>query len=144
MRRASEMGYVEGMVQVGLRGPGSARAQEVEDAKAWGSKLVGAAELHAGGVEPVIGQLPKGANVVITLDCDGLDPAVMPGMIYPAPGGLSYGQAIALIRGAAKRGRLVGFDLTELRPARDPSGLAVLTAHRLVVNALGAMIRTRS
>ena len=144
MRRASEMGNAEGMVQVGLRGPGSARAQEVEDARAWGSKLVGAAELHAQGVEPVIALLPEGANIVITLDCDGLDPAVMPGMIYPAPGGLSYGQAIALIQGAARRGRLIGFDLTELRPSRDPSGLATLTAYRLVVNALGAMIRSRS
>jgi agmatinase len=128
MRRASEMDHVEGMVQVGLRGPGSARAQEVADAKAWGSKLVGGAELHGRGVEPVIALLPEGANIVITLDCDGLDPAVMPGMIYPAPGGLSYAQAIALIQGAARRGRLIGFDLTELRPDSDSSGLAVLTA----------------
>jgi len=144
MRRASEMKNVEGLVQVGLRGPGSARAREVEDARAWGSKLVVAAELHASGIEPVIALLPEGANVVMTLDCDGLDPAVMPGMIYPAPGGLSYGQAIGLIQGAAKRGRLIGFDLTELRPSRDPTGLATLTAYRLVVNALGAMIRCRS
>jgi len=144
MRRASEMANVEGLVQVGLRGPGSARAREVEDARAWGSNLVGAAELHGRGVEPVIALLPEGANIVITLDCDGLDPAVMPGMIYPAPGGLSYGQTIGLIQGAAQRGRLIGFDLTELRPARDPSGLATLTAYRLVVNALGAMVRCRS
>jgi len=144
MRRVSEMENVEGLVQVGLRAPGSARAQEVEDAKAWGSKLVDAAELHTGGIEPVLALLPEGANLVMTLDCDGLDPAVMPGMIYPAPGGLSYSQAIGLIQGAAKRGRLIGFDLTELRPARDPSGLATLTAYRLVVNALGAIIRCRS
>jgi len=141
MRRASEMGFVEGLVQVGLRGPGSARAQEVADALAWGSNLFPAARIHGEGVAAALGCIPEGVNCLITLDCDGIDPPAMPGMIYPAPGGLSYPQAVALIQGAARRARLVGFDITELRPAKDPTGLAPLTAFRLVANALGAMAR---
>ncbi len=36
MRRASEMGHVEGIVQVGMRGVGSARAEEIEAARSPG------------------------------------------------------------------------------------------------------------
>ncbi len=141
MRRASEMPFIEGLVQVGLRGPGSARSLEVEDARTWGSNLFPAAAIHADGIEPALAKIPKGVNCLVTLDCDGIDPPAMPGMIYPAPGGLSYAQAIGLIKGAANRAKLVGFDITELRPAKDPTGLAALTAFRLAANAIGAMAR---
>jgi len=143
MRRASETSFVEGLVQVGLRGPGSARSAEVEDARAWGSNLFPAAQIHAQGIGQALAKIPQGVNCLITLDCDGIDPPTMPGMIYPAPGGLSYDQAIGLIAGAAGRAKLVGFDITELRPAKDPTGLAALTAFRLAANAIGAIARGR-
>ena len=142
MRRASEMPFIEGLVQVGLRGPGSARQREVDDALAWGSHLFPAADIHAHGIATALERLPQGVNCLITLDCDGIDPPAMPGMIYPAPGGLTYSQAIGLIQGAVARANLLGFDITELRPAQDPSGLAALTAFRLVANAIGAMARS--
>ena len=142
MRRASEMPFVQGLVQIGLRGPGSARPAEVEDAVAWGSNLFPAAEIHANGIGQALARVPEGVNCVITLDCDGIDPAVMPGMIYPAPGGLSYTQAVQVIHGVGARGKLIGFDITELRPAQDPTGLASLTAFRLVTNAIGAIARS--
>ena len=52
MRRASEMDWVSGMAQIGLRAVGSARQGEVDDANAYGSILVNARELHRDGVEP--------------------------------------------------------------------------------------------
>src|ERR687887_649711 len=53
MRRASEMPWIRRMVQVGLRGIGSARAGEVADAHAWGSRLVPAADVHRQGIARV-------------------------------------------------------------------------------------------
>jgi agmatinase len=141
MRRASEMGHVAGLVQVGLRGVGSARPAEIEAARAFGSHFVTAREVHAGGVEAALRHIPEGARVVVTLDCDGLDPAVMPGVAAPAPGGLSYTQATDLIAGLGRRARIVGFDLVELYPPADIAGLSALTAARLVVNAIGAIVR---
>jgi agmatinase len=143
MRRASEMPWVERIVQVGLRGIGSARAADVADARAWGSRLVPAAALHRGGVGPVLDLVPAEAACVVTLDCDGLDPSIMPAVIAPAPGGLGYGQALDLIHGLAAKARLVGFDLVEFVPARDPAGLAALTAARLVANAVAALTPRR-
>ena len=141
MRRASEMPHVAGMVQVGLRSVGSARLAEIEAARRYGSRFVTAREVHAQGVDAALRHIPDGARVVVTLDCDGLDPGIMPGVAAPTPGGLTYTQAIDLIAGVGRRGRIVGFDLVELYPPADIGGLSALTAARLLVNAIGAIIR---
>ena len=60
MRRASEMDHVARMIQVGLRGVGSARASDVEDARAAGNLLVTARELRERGVAWLLEQLPRG------------------------------------------------------------------------------------
>ena len=141
MRRASEMSHVAGIVQVGMRGVGSARPEEMAAALAYGSHLVTAREVHAHGVEAALKHIPAGARVVITLDCDGLDPGIMPGVAAPSPGGLTYTQAIDLIAGVGRRARIAGFDLVELAPGADIGGLSALTAARLVANVLGAVVR---
>jgi agmatinase len=141
MRRVSEMPHVAGMVQVGMRSVGSARLGELEAARHFGSHLVTAREVHANSVEVALRHIPEGARVVVTLDCDGLDPGIMPGVAARAPGGLSYTQAIDLIAGLGKRARIAGFDLVEFYPPADLDSLSALTAARLVVNAVGAIVR---
>ncbi|MGD9478065.1 agmatinase [Shinella sp. G-2] len=141
MRRASEMAHVAGMVQVGLRSVGSARPVEVEAAWRYGSHFVTARDVHAQGVEAALRHIPNGARVVITLDCDSLDPAIMPGVAARTPGGLTYMQVIDLIAGIGKRARLAGFDLVELLPPADIDGMSALTAARIVVNTIGAIAR---
>jgi agmatinase len=143
MRRASEMAHVAGMVQVGIRGVGSARSAEIEAAQRYGSRIVTAREIHAHGVEAALRHIPEGAKVVVTLDCDGLDPSIMPGVAARTPGGLTYTQVIDLIAGTARRARIAGFDLVELYPSADIDGLSAITAARLVVNAIGAIVRQR-
>ncbi len=141
MRRASEMDHVSGIVQIGIRSVGSARKAEVEAALSYGSRLVTARDVHAQGVDAALKHIPEGARVVITLDCDGLDPGIMPGVWARTPGGLSYTQAIDLIAGVGKRARIAGFDLVELYPPNDVGNLSALTAARLIVNAIGAIVR---
>ncbi|WP_448952444.1 agmatinase [Labrys neptuniae] len=141
MRRASEMTHVAGMVQVGLRSVGSARLEEVEAAQRYGSRFVTAREVHAQGVAAALRHIPAGAEVVITLDCDGLDPSIMPGVAARTPGGLNYTQVIELIAGVGERARIAGVDLVELYPPADIDGLSALTAFRLLVNVIGAIAR---
>ncbi|TSD85513.1 agmatinase [Mycobacterium sp. KBS0706] len=141
MRRASEMPNVAGMVQVGLRSVGSARLAEIEAAQRYGSRFVTAREVHAGGVDAALRHIPDGARVVVTLDCDGLDPGIMPGVAARTPGGLTYTQAIDLIAGLGRRAGIVGFDLVELYPPADIDGLSALIAARLLVNAIGTIVR---
>lgn len=141
MRRASEMPHVAGIVQAGIRGVGSARPLEVETARRWGAHLVTAREMHAEGIEAALRHIPAGARVVVTLDCDGLDPSVTPGVAGRAPGGLTYQQAIGLIEGVSRRSRLVGFDLVEFYTPADVDDITALTAARLLVNAIGHIVR---
>ncbi|MGE0226742.1 MAG: arginase family protein, partial [Acetobacteraceae bacterium] len=53
LRRASENPAVSGMTQIGMRGIGSARRQELEAARAYGSKLFTAEQIHRDGMAPV-------------------------------------------------------------------------------------------
>ena len=74
MRRASEMDWIDRIIQVGVRGVGSARVGDYEDACRAGVTFVTAREVAANGVQRAIDAIPAGADVLITLDCDGLDP----------------------------------------------------------------------
>jgi agmatinase len=141
MRRAAEMPHIERIVQVGQRAIGSARPGDLADAKAWGAIFVPARAVAEQGIAPVLDAVPAGAQVLVTLDCDGLDPTIMPAVIAPAPGGLTYWQAIEILRGIAAKARLAAFDLVELVPERDVAGLGALTAARIIVNVLGLMAR---
>lgn len=141
MRRASEMGHVARIVQVGLRGVGSARSADLDDARAAGNQLVTARELAERGVGWLIGQLPRDASVFLAFDLDGLDPSVAPAVSGASPGGLSYQQGSDLVRGIVGHCRLAGATFTELAPELDSNELSALVVVRLVSNLLGALAR---
>jgi agmatinase len=141
MRRASEMPWVNRLIQVGMRGVGSARIEEVAAARAYGAELITAKEVHEKGVEKILSRVPDGVTCLVTIDCDGLDPSIMPAVNAPVPGGLSYRQVIDLIHGIAKKSAIHGFDIVEYVPAKDLNGIGALTAARIVFNMIGAWVR---
>jgi agmatinase len=57
-----------------------------------------------------------GDLVYLTIDVDGLDPAIMPATGTPEPGGLSWYELLALVRKVIETRTLVGCDLVELAP----------------------------
>lgn len=139
LRWASTKPYISGMTQIGLRATGSARRAEYEAAAAYGSHIFTAQEFHAGGAEPVLETIPRGANVYITVDADGLDPTEMPGVMGPAPGGLLFRQVAPLIRAIARTNRVVGMDIVEVAPSFDfANRITCITAGRLLLNVIGA------
>jgi len=141
MRRASELPWVTSMIQIGLRGVGSARRREVDDAAAFGSIRIRAEEVHEEGIESALRRVPGAAAYYISLDTDGLDPAIAPGVNALEFGGLGYYEANNLLTGIAAKGRIVGFDVVEIAPARDLHNLTSLLTVRLTLNLLGAMTR---
>jgi agmatinase len=137
LRWASKLKSVSGMTQIGLRGIGSARRQELEAAQAYGSHLVSAEEFHARGPEAVLATIPKSAPVYITIDADGLDPTEMPAVMAPTPGGIYYRQLAPLLRAIARQNRVVGMDIVEIAPSYDfANGLTCVIAGRLILNTL--------
>lgn len=144
LRRASELPWIAGMTQIGLRGTGSARRGEVEAARAYGSRLVTASELHERGMDAVIDELPRDTAFFVTIDADGLDPACMPGVLAPSPGGVAPDQVKRLLYRAAERGPVVGMDIVEIAPGFDfANHLTAITAGRLFLTLIGAVFGAR-
>ena len=69
---------------------------------------------HEDWIERVIDSL--GETVYITIDCDGFDPATMPAVATPEPGGLTWYEMLALLRRVIASRRVVGCDIVELCP----------------------------
>jgi agmatinase len=141
IRRISEMAHVDRIWQIGLRGQGSARSEEVAAARAYGSNLISAWELHEVGMAAVLDRIPDGARYYLTIDADGLDPSAMPAVAAPSPGGVTFHQARQLIHGLVKKGRVVGMDIVEITPARDVNDITAIGAGRLIMNLIGAAAR---
>ncbi len=143
MRRASEMPFVERIIQVGIRGVGSARAEEVAVAREWGAHIFTARMVHEQGLDPIVDLIPEGASCIVTLDCDALDPAAIPGVLSPVPGGLTYHQVTSLIDHVSRKGRIAAFDIIEFVPDADIDRLGALCAARITCNAIGRIARSR-
>ncbi len=141
IRRASEMPWISGIVQIGMRGVGSARIKEVNDAKTFGAKIITAYELHQRGVESVIDEIPDNTDYYLTIDADGLDPSIMPAVMSQTPGGLTWIQIRALIHGLVNKGRVLGMDLVEIAPGYDINNTSLIHAERLICNFIGTSVR---
>ncbi|MER9859138.1 MULTISPECIES: agmatinase, partial [unclassified Mesorhizobium] len=141
MRRASEMSHVDRIIQVGQRGLSSARVSDVEDARRWGVNFIPAQEVFANGIQPILDLVPEGSNVLFSFDCDGLDPSIMPAVICPSPGGLTFWQALDIVHGVAAKARIAAFNLVELMPERDIEQRGALLAGRIIVNVMGLAMR---
>jgi agmatinase len=85
-------------------------------------KLLFRGESWAKRVKDIIETLPE--KVWVSFDIDGLDPRFCPHTGTPVPGGLSYDQAVYLIRETRKSGRkILGFDLSEVSPSLEHTDL---------------------
>ena len=80
--------------------------------------------------------------VYLSIDLDALDPAIMPGVGTPEPGGLTYYQALTIIETLAQRGPIIGLDLVELAPIPGQR-VSEFTAARLLYKALGYIYHSR-
>lgn len=138
IRRIREMAHIGQIVQVGLRSVGSGRPSDVQDALEAGNVLVTAAEVHEHGVGPVLERLAAvDGRWLVTIDCDGLDPSIAPGVGWPEPGGLTFMQIASIVRSLARASKIAALDVTEFQPDRDIAGTTALTISRLLLNTIG-------
>jgi arginase len=76
--------------------------------------------------------------IYLTLDMDCLDPAFAPGVSHYEPGGLSTREVLSIIQDL--KGRLVGADIVEYNPKRDPQGISAMTAAKLLKEIIGRIM----
>ncbi|MBW1715119.1 MAG: agmatinase [Deltaproteobacteria bacterium] len=143
MRRISEMEHVSGITQIGIRGPGSSSREDFDDARAYGSTIIGPREFRRLGAKGVAAKLPEKAQFYVTIDCDVLDPSLAPGTGSPSPGGLDYYELTDALRGVAAQGEVIGFDFCEVAPMYDPSGITCQVAARVILDFIGAIFKEK-
>jgi len=126
--RILEDGLTQRLVQAGIRAmSGVQREQaqrygvEVIDMSAW-----------ARGVRPLVT-----GPVYISIDIDGFDPAFAPGVSHREAGGLTPRDVIAVIQEI--EGPIVGADVVELNPSRDPLDITAPLAAKLVKELVARM-----
>lgn len=81
-------------------------------------------------------------DVYLTLDLDVLDPAIMPSVGTPEPGGLNWYETIGLLRQVSQNKNIVSFDLVELSPHPENIGPDFLTA-KLAYRIMGYVAESR-
>jgi arginase len=94
------------------------------------------------GVEAVVSEaLERAAGapfVHVSLDMDGLDPDVAPGVGTPVRGGLTYREAHLAMEMVAESGLLCCFEIVEVNPILDRRNATAALAVELAASAFGA------
>jgi len=131
--RALEERLVDQLVQVGIR---TMNAQQRAQADRYGVTVI---DMDAW----VAGERPALANpAYVSIDLDGLDPAFVPGVSHPEPGGLSVRDVLTLLHQLEVP--IVGADVVELNPELDGHGFTAIVAAKLVKEIAGSMRRPGS
>src|SRR5262245_33053958 len=99
-------------------------------------------ELDRRGIEAVVGDALEravgAAFVHISLDMDGLDPEVAPGVGTAVRGGLTYREAHLAMELVAESGLLTCLDIVEVNPILDRQNATAALAVELAASAFGA------
>jgi len=143
MRRAAEKDYVTGLTQLGIRNVSSTAKEGYDDARNMGSDILSVRQIRKLGLDGVLQRIPQGARYYVTIDIDGFDPSIAPGTGTPSHGGFLYYEVLELLRGLARRGRVVGIDLVEVAPDYDHAGITAILAAQIVLNFLGFITNER-
>lgn len=114
-RRLLEEQGIEQVLQLGIR---SVCSEEVSFARANPDRvrIWYAEEVHDGNWQGELIARLSGRPVYLTIDVDGLDPAIVPATGTPEPDGLTWRETLAIIRTVAAAGQVCGLDCAELAP----------------------------
>ncbi len=110
MRRVREMVPA---VQVGIRSISEEEAELIASKK-WPVFSARKTRAMHGDYSAIADTLTDEVYVTVDLDC--FDPATVPGVGTPEPGGLDWYELTEIVAQVARRKRIVGFDIMELMP----------------------------
>jgi agmatinase len=127
--RIMEAGLARRLVQVGIR---TLNEPQKTQAEKFGVEIIEMASWTPG--------LPLNLEgpLYLSLDMDAIDPAFAPGVSHHEPGGFSTRDVIQMIQEIDVP--LVGADIVELNPVRDPLGVTTAVAAKLLKEIASQML----
>ncbi len=141
VKRLIDDGHIPGKnwIQVGLRGY-YPDAESFEWMRELGMRYHPMAEVERRGwdavLEDVIKEAREAEYIFISWDVDVMDPAFVPGTGTPEPGGLLPREAFPIMRRLCAESNVIGVDVVELAPSRDPTYLSTLNVNRVIRECL--------
>ena len=87
-------------------------------------------------LEDVIKEAKESEYIFISFDVDVIDPAFVTGTGTPEPGGLLPREAFKIMRRLCAESNVIGVDIVELAPERDPTYLSTMNVNRVVRQCL--------
>ena len=140
MRRALEIQGIRALA-LGIR---SISPEEIADIRREEPPLniVWAHQLGEAPLSDLLDQLP--AHVYITVDLDVFDPALMPAVGTPEPGGIGWYEFLTIFQLIAGRKHIVGIDVVELAPIAGlshPDFFAAKLIYKMLGMTLFAQVR---
>ena len=134
LRRLAELPFVGTVTALGVR---NVDRVEVDAMRELGGRWATTREVIERGAGTVVRETVQQSDALyVSIDLDVLDSSVAPGHSLPEPGGLGYRQLREIVAEVARRGRVIGFDVVELNPARDPSGATARVATWILTHFL--------
>jgi agmatinase len=124
-----ELVHPEQMVQVGIRGH-NPRPDSLDYPRSHGVQIITIADFTASSIAEIGDRIARAVGdhpLYVSIDIDVVDPAFAPGTGTPAPGGLSARELLELLRIVGDLNP-IGFDVVEVCPSWDPSGITSLLA----------------
>lgn len=141
MRRALDEGVCR-VIELGIRSCSLEQAEYIgenaERIEVWSADLI--ASTPAAEFRGALERAVKGRRVYLTVDVDGLDPSVIPATGTPEPGGLSWTQALDILRTVGRAAEVVAMDCVELAP-RPGLHMAEFAAAKLMYKALSYALK---
>lgn len=131
-RRAAEHLGIDNVFALGVRAI-SREELERDDVVPYATSF----EIKEKGIEHTVRRAldsVKSERIYLSLDIDGIDPAYAPGTGTPEPFGLDPMDVKKTINLIGER--LAGFDVTEVCPPADPSGITSVLAARFINEVL--------
>ncbi|CAG7610884.1 Agmatinase [Paenibacillus solanacearum] len=128
----------------GMRGS-TYRADSLDEARAMGFEVLTTDDVKALSVEELCAKVKSKVGdrpVFLTFDIDFLDPAFAPGTGTPEVGGFTTYEAQRMLRGLAGI-HSIGFDLVEVLPDRDSSGITALHAANIAFEFVALLAARR-
>ncbi len=132
MRRIVEMGLPT--LQIGIRSICKEEADLIKSQKLpaiWAREIVTQPDWMARAFQAIPTQ-----RVFLTIDLDGIDPTLIPGVGTPEPGGLNWYSLTSFLRRCCQSKRVIGCDIMELAPVVD-SVVSQFTAAKLLYKLIG-------
>jgi agmatinase len=130
----------EDICQVGIR---AATPEQIDYGEKNGISMITTEKILNNGIKSISNEVMESFDnsvdiIYLSIDLDVLDPAFVPGVGNPEPGGLSTAQLIQIIKNIQPL-PIFSFDIVELNPTYDYDQIGAFAAAKIIKETLGIL-----